>query len=73
MLAQLSNVRLGDGEQLRPYWQRTPVLLTQALDPTPLIPSTETLLEILNDTALPARLITGDMAEGFTLSHGPFE
>jgi 50S ribosomal protein L16 3-hydroxylase len=73
MLAQLTNVSLCDGKQLRPYWQRTPVLLTQALDPTPLIPSTETLLEILNDTALPARLITGDMAEGFTLSHGPFE
>jgi 50S ribosomal protein L16 3-hydroxylase len=73
MLARLSNVRLDDGAQLRQYWQRTPVVFTQALDPTPLIPSTETLCEILNDTALPARLITGNMADGFTLSHGPFE
>ncbi|MGA1206135.1 MAG: cupin domain-containing protein [Litorivicinaceae bacterium] len=73
MLARLSGVGLADGETLRKYWQTTPVFLAQALDPAPLTPDTETLLEILNETELPARLITGNTDTGFTLAHGPFE
>lgn len=73
MLARLSGVEITDGQTLREYWQAAPVFLAQALDPTPLVPDTDTLLEILNETELPARFITGTVETGFTLEHGPFD
>lgn len=73
MLDRLTGVTLADGERLRPYWQRQPVFLAAAVDAAPLVPDPETLETLLNETDLPARLITGAMGGRFTLTHGPFD
>jgi len=69
----LEGVQLSDGERLRPFWQRSPVVLKQAVDASALVPDPDTLRDILVHTALPARLITGQEGDRFTLQHGPFD
>lgn len=70
---RLSGVRLSDGQALSPYWEVAPVILDRAVDADGLTPATETLIEILTETTLPCRFITGAEGGQFTLQQGPFE
>jgi 50S ribosomal protein L16 3-hydroxylase len=70
---RLQGVSLADGHTLQRYWQTAPVILEQAVDVSALVPETETLIQILTETDLPSRLLTGVEGSTFTLEHGPFE
>lgn len=69
----LEHVDLADGATLSRYWQQQPVVLKQAVDTQALVPDPEILRDILTQTDLPARLITGEEGGQFTLKHGPFD
>ena len=64
---------LSDGQILSQYWQTSPVILERAVEVDALIPDPSTLVQILTETDLPSRLLTGVEGETFTLTHGPFE
>ena len=70
---RLKDVSLSDGQILSQYWQSSPVILEQAVEVDALIPDPSTLVQILTETDLPSRLLTGVEGETFTLTHGPFE
>ncbi len=70
---RLQCVSLADGHTLQRYWQSTPVILDRAVDVGVLVPDTETLVQILTETNLPSRLLTGVEGSPFTLEHGPFK
>jgi 50S ribosomal protein L16 3-hydroxylase len=70
---RLKNVPLAEGQILSQYWQTSPVILEQAVEVDALIPDPSTLVQILTETDLPSRLLTGVEGETFTLTHGPFE
>ena len=72
-IERLQGVSLADGDTLQRYWQTTPVILDQAVNVSALVPDTETLIQILTETDLPSRLLTGVEGSSFTLEHGPFE
>ena len=72
-LERLKDVSLSDGRILSQYWQTSPVILEQAVEVDALIPDPSTLAQILTETDLPCRLLTGVEGETFTLAHGPFE
>ncbi|MBU25491.1 MAG: hypothetical protein CMD99_05615 [Gammaproteobacteria bacterium] len=73
IVERLKDVSLVDGRILSQYWQTSPVILEQAVEVDALIPDPSTLVEILTETDLPSRLLTGVEGETFTLAHGPFE
>ena len=73
ILERLKDVSLSDGRILSQYWQTSPVILEQAVEVDALIPDPSTLAQILIETDLPCRLLTGVEGETFTLAHGPFE
>lgn len=70
---RFEGVPLSDGETLKRFWQQAPVILENAVDVSALVPDTETLIQILTETDLPSRLLTGVEGSLFTLEHGPFE
>ena len=70
---QLQDVSLADGHTLQRYWQSTPVILERAVDVSVLVPNTQTLIQILTETDLPSRLLTGVEGSPFTLEHSPFK
>ena len=70
---RLKDVSLSDGQILSQYWQTSPVILERAVEVDALIPDPSTLVQILTETDLPSRLLTGVEGETFTLTHGPFE
>lgn len=69
----LKGVSLADAEVLAPYWQTRPVVLRAAVSATALTPEPNTLCDIITQTDLPSRLITGAEGGRFTLTRGPFE
>ena len=73
IVERLKDVSLSDGRILSQYWQTSPVILEQAVDVEVLIPAQSTLAQILTETDLPSRLLTGVEGKTFTLMHGPFE
>lgn len=73
IVKRLQGVSLADGHTLQRYWQSTPVILDRAVDVGVLVPDTETLVQILTETNLPSRLLTGVEGSPFTLEHGPFK
>ena len=73
ILERLKDVSLSDGRILSQYWQTSPVILEQAVEVDALIPDPSTLAQILIETDLPCRLLTGVEGETFTLAYGPFE
>ncbi|MEC8693770.1 MAG: cupin domain-containing protein [Pseudomonadota bacterium] len=72
-IERLQGVSLADGHALQRYWQSTPVILERAVDVSVLVPDAETLVQILTETDLPSRLLTGVEGSPFTLEYGPFE
>ena len=70
---RLKDVSLSEGQVLSQYWQTSPVILERAVEVDALIPDPSTLIQILTETDLPSRLLTGVEGETFTLTHGPFE
>ena len=70
---RLKDVSLSEGQILSQYWQTSPVILEQAVEVDALIPDPSTLVQILTETDLPSRLLTGVEGGTFTLTHGPFE
>jgi len=72
-IERFEGVPLSDGETLKRFWQQAPVILENAVDVSALVPDTETLIQILTETDLPSRLLTGVEGSLFTLEHGPFE
>ena len=67
---RLQGVSLADGHTLQRYWQTAPVILEQAVDVSALAPDTGTLIQILTETDLPSRLLTGVEGSTFTLEIG---
>ena len=70
---RLKDVSLSEGQILSQYWQTSPVILERAVEVDALIPDPSTLVQILTETDLPSRLLTGVEGGTFTLTHGPFE
>ena len=68
---QLQGVSLNDGQTLARFWQQAPVILEQAVDTSGLVPETDTLVQILTETDMPSRLLTGTEGQTFTLDQGP--
>lgn len=73
IVARLKDVSLFNGRILSQFWQTSPVILEQAVEVDDLIPDPSALPQILTQTDLPSRLLTGVEGETFTLAHGPFE
>ena len=70
---RLQGVSLNDGQTLARFWQQAPVILEQAVDTNGLVPETDTLVQILTETDMPSRLLTGAEGQTFTLDAGPFD
>ena len=73
IIERLKDVSLADGQILSQFWQTSPVILQQAVEVDALIPDPSTLIQILTQSDLPSRLLTGIEGETFTLANGPFE
>ena len=73
IIERLKDVSLADGQILSQFWQTSPVILQQAVEVDALIPDPSTLKQILTQSDLPSRLLTGIEGETFTLANGPFE
>jgi 50S ribosomal protein L16 3-hydroxylase len=65
-------VALSDYQALGPVWQREPCFMGSAVDASALQVDPDDLVEIITQTSLPSRLITGAEGQDFTLEHGPF-
>ena len=70
---RLKGISLSDGDTLSYYWQTQPVILEQAIDVKDLVPETTTIIEILTQTEMPSRMLTGTEGNKFTLEYGPFD
>lgn len=73
IVERLRGGSLDDGQILSRFWQQSPVILEQAVDTSTLVPDTETLIQILTETGMPSRLVTGVEGLTFTIEQGPFD
>ena len=69
----LEGVGLSDHKALLRHWQREPCLLSQAVEAAAYQLDPDDLIDIITETTLPSRLITGAEGHDFTLRRGPFE
>ena len=69
----LEGIGLTDHHALLQVWQRDPCLLKQAIDASAYQLNADDLVDIVTQTTLPSRLITGAEGQEFTLERGPFD
>lgn len=58
---------------LREHWQKTPLLLPDALPDLRCLPSPEELAGLACEPEVESRLVMGDSESGWRIRHGPFE